>query len=225
MFQKSKYDVMASENSMNTGSLLLLVGKIYRSFKSYEKGKIDKDYFNAGFVQAIGKGLPNIKAIAHIGYENSKDLENVSEESLYMYMENNGLSKDEFIRNYDHITSTYIKVIMAFSIIERENLNVYRIISPEVLLGIVKGEFKAVKEVIDNLDVNISDDSKSLMDKLVKDDFSIRDLNKNEKDILDKEHDEFMKKHINSRITKASTQDEVLKHAKSIGKKKSVLEI
>ena len=34
MFQKSKYDVMASENSMNTGSLLLLVGKIYRSFKS-----------------------------------------------------------------------------------------------------------------------------------------------------------------------------------------------
>lgn len=225
MFQKSKYDVMASENSMNTGSLLLLVGKIYRSFKSYEKGKIDKDYFNAGFVQAIGKGLPNIKAIAHIGYENSKDLENVSEESLYMYMEKNGLSKDEFIRNYDHITSTYIKVIMAFSIIERENLNVYRIISPEVLLGIVKGEFKAVKEVIDNLDVNISDDSRSLMDKLVKDDFSIRDLNKNEKDILDKEHDEFMIKHINSRITKASTQDEVLKHAKSIGKKKSVLEI
>ena len=225
MFQMSKYDVMASENAMNTGSLLLLVGKIYKSFKSYEKGKIDKDYFNSGFVQAIGKGLPNIKSIAHIGYENCKDLENVSEESLYMYMENNGLSKEEFDRNYDHIISTYIKVILAFFIIDRENLNVYHIISPKVLLGIVKGEFKGVKAVIDELDVNISDSSRSLMDKLVKDDFSIKDLNDEEKTILDKEHNEYMVKHINSRITKASTQDEVLKHAKSIGKKKSVLEI
>lgn len=225
MFQKSKYDVMASENAMNTGSLLLIVGKIYRNFKSYEKGKIDKDYFNAGFVQAVEKGLPNIQSIAHIGYENCRDLENVSEKSLYMYMENNGLSKEEFNRNYDHIISTYIKVILAFSIIDRENLNVYRIISPEVLLGIVKGEFKGVKAVIDELDVDISDSSRSLMDKLVKDDFSIRDLNDEEKDILDREHNEYMVKHINSRITKSSTQDEVLKHAKSIGKKKSVLEI
>ena len=74
MFQKSKYDVMASENAMNTGSLLLIVGKIYKNFKSYEKGKIDKDYFNAGFVQAVEKGLPNIQSIAHIGYENCRDL-------------------------------------------------------------------------------------------------------------------------------------------------------
>ena len=180
---------------------------------------------NAGFVQAIGKGLPNIKAIAHIGYENSKDLENVSEESLYMYMEKNGLSKEEFIRNYVHNTSTYIKIIMAFSIIDKENLNVYRIISPEVLLGIVKGEFKAVKDVIDELGVDISSDSKSLMDKLVRDDFSIKDLDSKEKEILDKDHEVFMIKHINSRITKSTTEDEVLKHAKSIGKKKSVLEI
>lgn len=225
MFQKSKYDVMESENSKNTMSLFLVVGKIYKDLKSYEKGKMDKNYFNAGFVDAIRKCLPNVKAIAHIGYENSIDLEKVNADKLYKYMQENGLSREEFTKNYVHIINTYVKVILAFAIIDKECLNVYRIVTPEVLLGLVKGEFKKVKDVIDELDVNVSSDSKILMDKLVKDDFDIKQLTKEEKILLDKEHALYMKKDILPKVTKKTETLEVVKLAKSIGKKKSVLEI
>lgn len=225
MFQKSKYDVMESENSKNTMSLFLVVGKIYKDLKSYEEGKMDKNYFNAGFVDAIRKCLPNVKAIAHIGYENSIDLEKVNADKLYKYMQESGLSREEFTKNYVHIINTYVKVILAFAIIDKECLNVYRIVTPEVLLGLIKGEFKKVKDVIDELDVNVSSDSKILMDKLVKDDFDIKQLTKEEKILLDKEHALYMKKDILPKVTKKTEILEVVKHAKSIGKKKSVLEI
>lgn len=225
MFKKSKYDVMEKETFSNSMNLLVLVGKVSKDLKSFENGKMAKGDFDNNFKQAISKGLPTIKSMAHIGYENSKDIADVDNGTLVLYMKQSGLSREDFYNNYYERVYNYIKMILAFTIIDREGLDVYRIINPSIVFALVKGEFEKVRDSINGLGVKLSSDSALLMDKLVNKDFDIKDLSDKEKNLLDKEHEKYMIKHIYPHVDTPSTKEEVLKFAKSLGKKKSTFEL
>lgn len=227
MFKKGKYDVMEKETFSNSMNLLVLVGKVTKDLNAFDTGKMSKVDFDDSFKQAIGKGLPRIKSMAHIGYENSKDIANIDNDVLVAYMKQAGLSHDDFYNNYYGKINTYVKMILAFNIIDREGLDVYKIITPSIVFALIKGEFENVSNAIDGLGVNLSDDSVILMNKLVDKNFSIKDLNTKEKDILDSEHEKYMKKYIYPCVNIISGRDngEALRFAKSLGKKKTTFEL
>lgn len=225
MFSKSKYDVMESINVKSSMNLLFLVGKISKDLKQYENKKISKEEFNLRFQEVISKGIPSIKAICHIGYENSKDLVNVSEKELVSYLKREGLSLEEFRSNYMKMINTYVKVLLAFNIINKENIDIYKVMTPEVMLSLVKGDFSKLKSVIDELGVDISSENKGLIDRLVKDSFDISMLDNKEIKALESVHSKYMDTYVYSKVNAKEAKLEVLKYAKSLGKKKSVLEI
>ena len=225
MFYKSKYDVIEKESFTSSMNLLFLAGKIAKDMKAYKAGKMDEKAFESSFNSAIDKGIPSIKTIAHVGYENSKDISKIKKEVLYSYMAQGGISAERFRYNYNRMIDTYIKIILAFGILEKENLDVYKIVTPEVLLGLIKSDFSLVKEAVDKSGSKISVESKTLMDKLVAKGTTYSDFSVDERKFLSELHNNYMKENILPKVTKESTEEQVLKFSKSLGKKKSVLEL
>lgn len=225
MFYKSKYDIIEKESFTSSMNLLFLAGKIAKDMKALEAGKISKHDFNNSFFESVNKGVPSIESIAHIGYENSLDIAKLNKKAIQLYMQKDGLTIEEFKTNYDRMINTYVKIILAFGIIERENLSVYKVVTPEVLLGLIKGDFSLIKDTINSLGTNVREESKALMDKLVDKKSKIADLSEEEKKFLTSEHNKFMKSKVLPYIKKDSTDAEVLKFSKYLGKKKSVLEL
>ena len=225
MFKKSKYDVMEKETFSNSMNLLILVGKVSKDLKALENGKISETDFDGNFKQAISNGLPTIKSMAHIGYENSKDIDSIDNRVLVTYIKKSGQNYEEFLNNYYERVNSYIKMILAFNIIDKEGLDVYKIITPGVIFFLIKGEFEKVRDAINSLGVKLSDDSVILMDKLVDKDFNIKDLSAKEKDILDVEHEKYMKMHIYPRVNTTGSREDTLKYAKSLGKKRTTFEL
>ena len=107
MFSKNKYDVMEGINTKSSVSLLFIVGKVYKDLKLYENKKISKAVFEDRFRDALSQGVPSIKAICHVGYENSKDIKSVSEEELYSYIKKSiNLTKSLFVnKNLRYLNS------------------------------------------------------------------------------------------------------------------------
>lgn len=224
MFQKNKYDVMESETKKHTFNILLLVGRIAKDFKAYEKKKDNS--FNDKLADVIGKGLPSIKALAHIGYENSVDLANINKEELEVYLRENNLSFENFNRNYKRIINNYVKAILGFMIVESEKIELVKIVTPEILLGLVDGDLSKLKSLLVELNIELSTSNKDLLDKLIMPNFSISYLNDSQKALLDRCHFEYMKKNIYSKVdTNVKDDKKIMKYAKGIGKKKSTLEI
>lgn len=225
MFSKSKYDVMESISSKSTMSLLFLVGKVAKDLKLYENKKISKVEFENRFNNNLSSGLPNIKAICHIGYENSKDIVDVSEEELYRYMKKEGLTKDQFNANYMMMINTYVRVILAFDIMDKENIDVFSVMSPGVLLGLVKGDFSKLRDKVEEVGVNLSKDNQVLIDKLVSKDFDVSMLTNVEMKELERVHSKYMDRNVNGKVTDSYDKTKALRFAKSLGKKKSVFEL
>lgn len=225
MFSKSKYDVMESINTKSSMSLLLLVGKVYKDLKLYENKKISKQEFDIRFKNNVTSGIPSIKAICHIGYENSKDIENVSEEELYRYMKSEGLTRAEFDSNYMMMINTYVRILLSFNIIDEEKIDIYSIMTPNVLLGLVKGDFSKLKEIIDSVGVSLNHNNKVLFDKLVRKDFDVSMLSSMDIEKLERVHSQYMNKNVNNKVTGTYDKTKTLKYAKSLGKKKSVFEL
>ena len=225
MFYKSKYDVIEKESFTSSMNLLFLAGKIAKDMKVFKSGKMDENTFRSSFNSAIDKGIPSIKTIAHIGYENSKDVSKVKKEVLYSYMDKEGINRESFRYNYNRMIDTYIKIILAFGIIEKENLDVYKIVTPEVLLELIKGDFSLVKESVNKSGLKVSIESQNLMDKLVNKGTTYSDFSTDERKFLFELHNNYMKENILPKVKKESTEEQVLKFSKSLGKKKSVLEL
>ena len=225
MFYKSKYDIIEKESFTSSMNLLFLAGKIAKDMKALKAGKISKPDFDNSFFESVSKGVPSIETIAHIGYENSLDIAKVNKKAIQLYMQKEGLTLEEFQTNYNRMINTYVKIILAFGIIEKENLSVYKVVTPEVLLGLIKGDFSLIKDIINGLGTDVSEESKALMDKLVDTKSKIENLSEEEKKFLTSEHDKFMRKKVLPYIKKDSTDSDVLKFSKSLGNKKSVLEL
>lgn len=225
MFLKSKYDVMESISSKSTVGLLFLVGKVAKDLKLYENKKISKVEFENRFNNNLSSGLPNIKAICHIGYENSKDIVEVSEEELYRYMKKEGLTKEQFNANYMMMINTYVRVILAFNVMDKEGIDVYSVMSPGVLLSIVKGDFSKLRDKVEEVGVNLSHENQVLIDKLVSKDFDVSMLTNAEMKELEKVHSKYMDRNVNGKVTDSYDKTKALRFAKSLGKKKSVFEL
>ena len=224
MAQKSKYDVMESETRKHSLNILLLVGRIVKDYKTYEKSK--NDSFKEKLADVISKGLPSIKALAHIGYENSIDLANIDKNELKIYLMENNLDLDMFNKNYKRITNNYVKVILGFMIVESEKIDIINIVTPDILLGFVDGDLSKLKDLLSELNIDLSLDNAKLLDKVVDPGFTIDKLDSKQKALLNKAHDKYMELLIYSKVNKNINDDKkVLKYAKNIGKKKSTLEI
>ena len=222
---KSKYDVMGSLNRKSSMNLVFLVAKVVKDLKQYEKRKITKDELNSRFRVVVDKGIPSIKAIANIGYENSKDLLEVDNQELVTYLKKENLSLNEFKKNYMMMINTYVKILLAFGIIEIEKIDIHKIMTPDVMMSLINGDFSKLKIVIDELGINISTSNKSLIDKLIEKDFDFKNLEVKEKELLDNIHSKYMESNVYCDVSVKEDKTEVLKYAKSLGKKKSVLEI
>ncbi len=222
--EKSKYDVMEEEQRRSAMLLLMIVGRAYTSYQKLKKNKIDRSRFDDTFYTTLDRGLPHVKMMAHIGYENSIDLEKVDKEVLYKYMKDNGLEKEEFIRNYRNNINTYAKIILAFDIIEEENINIYRVLNLENLRGLLKGNLSGIKNILVESGYKLEDSNKSLLDKIIKEDFDLNELDTLEKSRLNKNHYDFMSTNIKG-ISKKSTYKQVYVFAKKIGSKKSVVDL
>ena len=222
--EKSKYDLMEEESRRSTMLLLMIVGKAYASYQKLKKNKIDRDRFNDTFYSTVDKGLPHVKMMAHIGYENSLDLEKVDKEVLYKYMIDNGLKREEFIKNYKNNINTYAKIILAFDIIEEENINIYKVLNLENLRGLIKGNLSGINNILIENGYRLEDKNRTLLDKIISDNFDLNDLDDSEKARLNSNHREFMNQNIKG-MSKKSTYNQVCGFAKKLGSKKSVVDL
>lgn len=222
--EKSKYDLMEEESRRSTMLLLMIVGKAYASYQKLKKNKIDRDRFNDTFYSTVDKGLPHVKMMAHIGYENSLDLEKVDKEVLYKYMIDNGLKREEFIKNYKNNINTYAKIILAFDIIEEENINIYKVLNLENLRGLIKGNLSGINNILIENGYRLEDKNRTLLDKIISDNFDLNDLDDSEKARLNSNHREFMNQNIKG-MSKKSTYNQVYGFAKKLGSKKSVVDL
>ena len=225
MFSKSKYDVMESINTKSSMNLLFLVGKVAKDLKLYENKKISNLEFSNRFNKNVTSGIPCIKAICHVGYENSKDMLSISDVELDKYLKSEGLSLKQFYSNYRMMINTYVRVLMAFNVIEEEKIDIYSIMTPDMLINLMKGDFSGLKDIIEKTGVNLKKENKDLIDRLVKKDFDITMLNKEEISSLEKIHFQYMEMNVNGKVNVDSDKSKVLKYAKSLGKKKSVFEL
>jgi len=223
MFRRNKYDVMESETVKNTMNLVILVGKLSKDFLYYEKKKVMTKEFEDKFSDAVKKGVPYIRALANIGYENSIDLAGVDRYELFRYMNNNGINSNDFDINYNNAVNTYAKILFGIAIAEKENINITKVITPDTLLGLIKGDFTQLRDTLSESNVHFGSNISELVDKLSKDDFDISNITDDERSLLDEVHNDYMNREIYSKVNKSViTEDQIIKYAKTLGKKKSI---
>ena len=109
MLKKTKYDILYKEaKAANKGTLKLIISAISVSVKleSDEYSEEEKELLLGDLLR---KCLPLVKIISHIGYENSKDLKNLNENSLNDYLESKNISKEEFLKRIINKCNEYKK--------------------------------------------------------------------------------------------------------------------
>lgn len=211
MFSKSKYDIMKKEMKGTTRSVISFTVKMLSLNRKAKKGKISDEQTRVDGVTLLEDLFPIMKKALHICYENSKDIETVGMEKVLSYIQDKGINPTQFAYNYNQQRKTTIKGLMAFAVLDRDNIQISSFKDPKTALKILNGD--GFEDIIE--DVRVSYDTMSTIKNITKEDFEVSDLSKEENQLLENYHNRYMTQNIYPRVTKKVTPErQVMEMAK-----------
>lgn len=221
MFENSKYDVILGEEIKISSNMFRLAGKIFRLSLRYESGVMREDDFFDEYKTYVHEALMASKEIAHIGYENGKDLFQVDNLELRNFMKQNHMSLKAFENDYSNAINIYAKNLLLFMIAEEEGIDLTQIKDIEICNQITKGNSLGLFALMDKLVIDLKPENYEIMKMMEDDDFSVMGLNPSQIERLNNYHDQYIRENISSRaVDKTFETERVLEHAKKIGQKK-----
>lgn len=219
MLKKGKYNIMSKALKGTYKNTISMIFKIYSIQSKYENKKIDSDSFDFEMAKIINEMYPTALAVAHIGYENNKDLQKIDKTKLYSYLESKKIGAAEFSHNYARRLTTSIKILLFFAILDKENISLPNLNDPELAVKLLEGQG------IDELYESVFDQSlecQNMIFNVFSDDFNINDLTIEQKSLLDSYHENYMNKNIYPKVTDHQLKEKtIMGFAKSLGKPKT----
>ena len=163
--------------------------------------------------------VPYIKNIAHTGYETFNDLEKMDSAEFVKFIHENGESVEEFKNNYLNTLSNYVRILLLLAVHDRDSVE-FDSSSKQFLLRIF-GFKLSETAVLNNVD-KFADSSRCVLDRILDDNFDIRNMSDDEKILLDNYHNKYMEERIYPGIDILTESNErVMKEARSLARKRS----
>ena len=219
MSKKTKYDIMSKELKGTYKSAISMVFKLLSINSKLKNKKINDDVFSFEMLNILSQAFPTLLTVSHIGYENNKDLQKVDKTKLFSYLETKKINPAEFSYNYSKSMTSYIKFLLLFAILEKENVSLPDIKDPELAIKLLEGQ--GIDELFEETCDQLSSESEDMLYDVFAEDFNINDLSEEQKALLDSYHEKYMNKNIYPRVTKDIPKEKtVMKLANAIGKPK-----
>lgn len=221
-FDVTKYDVITLEESRLGMDFIRLSSRLVALSNALGKENVDDDMILDGLCSLLVESLSNLKEIAHLAYENAKDLFGVDGTVVYRYLKQNNLNPKTFPDTYSECIDSHARHLLLHMIAEEEGIDFSKARDPRVCRDLTNSNANGLFMILDKPVTELNPDNFKLMHKMTKPDFSVTELTQSEIDRLNRYHEEYMKERIYSRVTDKSLDDEdILSHAKKIGAKRN----
>lgn len=208
---KNKYDVMFDQSRGLYGELLLFYIRaiFYRRKLKKEKFKgIEADEELSRIYNGV---FPYIVKMAHLGYENYKDFEEIDFDERTDYINKNKISSLIFWGQYYSYINKYIRVLLFLAIHDKDGIE-FDLYSRSVILKIMNES--ELEEYIMDFFAEFSPESKIIFAKIMNDGFDFRKLTDDDIELLNNYHEKYMENHINPLVrNKINSKERVLKEA------------
>ena len=217
MVDKSKYDIMENEEKNSSMAVIELMADIHELIKKLESSQITSYECDEEIKSLIGNAFSNFKLIAHLGYENAKDLFALDMKSIFSSVKKDGISLNSFAINYEKVINKYAKTLLIFCVLEEEELDVKEIYDLTIFNSVINGNTIGLFEYFRSNDILLSTENRELLSKFSEDSFVVSSLTSTQIKKLNDYHDNFVRRYIYPKIT--CDKDEkirVLNQAKKI---------
>ena len=114
MSKKTKYDILNKEMRLASKNIISLVFQSLPLIRKMESDKYSEEEKSEILGKLLQKLLPSLKVVSHIGYENSKDIKSIDEDTLNEYLKSRRINKETFKENYDKKQSEYVAIFAFF---------------------------------------------------------------------------------------------------------------
>lgn len=220
-FDVTKYDVITLEESRLGMDFIRLSSKLVTLSTEVGKANADDDMIIDKLCDLLNESLTNLKELAHLAYENAKDLFGVDGATVYKYLKENNLNPTTFPIAYCECIDEHARHLLLHMIAEEEGIDFTKARDPRVCRDLTNSNANGLFAILDKPVTELNPDNFKLMHKMTKPNFSVTELSQSEIDRLNTYHEEYMKKRIYPRVTdKTIDDDDILIHAKKIGVKR-----
>lgn len=225
---KSKYAIMRKEFKKSgremKAIMLKFVPKLLSAKREIEKANrlnTDMSVSQSGSIiidimSLLSQLVPGIRKVSHIQYENIRDLEKIDRNKLQSYMESKGIDYTKFAYKYSEQLKSSVRVILLFSLMDRENIGIVDLNSLKIADKLMDGG--SVTDIVDEIIEKFSPHALDLCSEVFNDDdFDPRNLPSELAELLETSHNDFMNQHIYSQVTNHSvSEQDVLKLSKKL---------
>lgn len=217
MVDRSKYDIMENEEKISSMAVVDLLIDIHELIKKLEADEINSYECDEEIKSLISNAFSNFKLIAHLGYENAKDLFRIDMKSISSSVRSDGITVSSFANNYEKVINRYAKTLLIFCVLEEEEIDVKDICDMTTFNSLINGNTIELFEYFNRNDIIISDSNKTLLSRFNEDSFVVSSLDSSQIKKLNDYHDSFVRRYLYPKITcDKDEKNRVLLHAKRI---------
>ena len=201
MVDRSKYDIMESEEKTSSMAVVDLLVYIHSLIKKLENDEITSYECDEEIKTLISNACFNFKLIAHLGYENAKDLFRVDMKSISSSVRSDGITVSSFATNYEKVINRYAKTLLIFCVLDEEEIDVKDICDISTFNSLINGNTIELLEYFNHNDIILSNDNKELLTRFNEDNFVVSSLSSSQIKRLNDYHDSFVRRYIYPKIT------------------------
>lgn len=213
----SKYDIMENEEKISSMAVVDLLVDIHEIIKKYESNEVDSFECSEEIKTLIGDAFSNFKLIAHLGYENARDLFRLDMKTISLSVKKDGVNLTSFSTNYEKVINRYAKTLLIFCILEEEDIDIKSLCDISTFNSLINGNTIELFNYFRNNDVIISEENKKVLDKFLDEKFVVSGLTTSQVKKLNDYHDSYVRRCIYPKITcDKDEKDRILIHAKRI---------
>ena len=213
----SKYDIMENEEKISSMAVVDLLVDIHEIIKKYESNEVDSFECSEEIKTLIGDAFSNFKLIAHLGYENARDLFRLDMKTISSSVKKDGVNLTSFSTNYEKVINRYAKTLLIFCVLEEEDIDIKSLCDISTFNSLINGNTIELFNYFRNNDVIISEENKKILDKFLDEKFVVSSLTTDQIKKLNDYHDSYVRRCIYLKITcDKDEKDRILMHAKRI---------
>ena len=207
--EKNKYDILSKKVKKEFKGVLPSLVKMLFVARKIETNRISDEKIEYELSKAISKALPAIKTTTHLGYETAKDVSNLDKETLARYIEESGLTLSEFSENYHENVNGIVKLLLAFAVFDKENINFPSLKDPKTAIELISGE--SYLDIFSNDFDSMSEESEEMIERAFDKELSYKDLTEEEIRLMEEYHNRYMNEYIYPSVGMEETPEEKMK--------------
>ena len=215
MAKKTKYDILNKElKAVNKNILSLAFTAITLSAK-LESDAYTEEEKEEMMAKMAKKFLPFVKILSHIGYENSRDLKSIDEQTINDYLKSKRISKEDFLKGYEAKQAELIAILALFAVADKEGIDILTLENPLSFIDWFNGD-------LDEFDIYELENSTyyPLLEEVFDEEFKPSNMSEELKTLIDDYHTNYMESIIYPQVTQTQLKDkDILKISKANIKK------